>query len=182
MSKVDNVSAAKPKVGGAVYSAPLGTELPTDTVIALDSAFVSLGYISDEGLTNENSPETETVKAWGGDTVLNTQTEKNDTFKFKLIESLNLNVLKEVFGQSNVSGDLETGVTIKSSTDQLEDRSYVIEVVVRGAVKRIVIPQASVSEISEVTYSDSDPIGYEMTIAAMPDSAGCTHYEYIKGN
>lgn len=182
MSKVDNVSAAKPKVGGAVYSAPLGTELPTDTSTALDSAFVSLGYISDEGLTNENSPETETIKAWGGDTVLNVQTEKNDTFKFKLIESLNLAVLKEVYGTSNVSGDLETGITVKANTEQLADRSYVIETVVRGAVKRIVVPQASISEISEITYSDSEAIGYELTIAAMPDTAGCTHYEYIKGN
>lgn len=182
MSKVDNVSAAKPKVGGAVYSAPLGTELPTDTSTALDSAFVSLGYISDEGLTNENSPETETIKAWGGDTVLNVQTEKNDTFKFKLIESLNLAVLKEVYGTSNVSGDLETGITVKANTEQLADRSYVIETVVRGAVKRIVVPQASISEISEITYSDSEAIGYELTIAAMPDTAGCTHYEYIKGD
>ncbi len=182
MSKVDNVSAAKPKVGGAVYSAPLGTELPTDTSAALNSAFESLGYISDEGLTNENSPETETIKAWGGDTVLNVQTEKNDTFKFKLIESLSLAVLKEVYGTSNVSGNLETGITVKANTEQLADRSYVIETVVRGAVKRIVIPQASISEISEITYSDSDAIGYELTIAAMPDTAGCTHYEYIKGN
>ena len=156
--------------------------MPTDTSTALDSAFVSLGYISDEGLTNENSPETETIKAWGGDTVLNVQTEKNDTFKFKLIESLNLAVLKEVYGTSNVSGDLETGITVKANTEQLADRSYVIETVVRGAVKRIVVPQASISEISEITYSDSEAIGYELTIAAMPDTAGCTHYEYIKGN
>ncbi|MCW1060994.1 phage tail protein, partial [Streptococcus anginosus] len=28
MSKSSNVTTAKPKVGGAIYSAPLGTELP----------------------------------------------------------------------------------------------------------------------------------------------------------
>lgn len=34
-----NVSAAKPKVGGAVWRAPLGTPLPTDAKSALNEAF-----------------------------------------------------------------------------------------------------------------------------------------------
>ena len=46
MSNVANVSTAKPKVGGAIYSAPLGTTLPVDATTALDVAFKSLGYIS----------------------------------------------------------------------------------------------------------------------------------------
>ena len=35
MSNVANVSTAKPKVGGAIYSAPLGTTLPTDAITEL---------------------------------------------------------------------------------------------------------------------------------------------------
>ena len=30
MADVQNVTAAKPKIGGAIYSAPLGTALPED--------------------------------------------------------------------------------------------------------------------------------------------------------
>lgn len=89
MSTVANVTAGKPKLGGAIYRAPIGTALPTDTSTALNAAFKQLGYVSDDGLTNSNNAEYEDIKAWGGDIVLSTQTEKADTFKFTLLEVLN---------------------------------------------------------------------------------------------
>ena len=90
---VKNVSAGKPKIGGAIFRAPLGTELPTDAKLALDPAFKELGYCSDDGITNSNSPETDNVKAWGGDTVLDLQTSKEDSFQYKLIEITNVEAL-----------------------------------------------------------------------------------------
>ena len=175
------VVAGKPKVGGAIWSAPLGTALPTDATTALNAAFKDLGYVSDDGLTNELTTDTEEIKAWGGDTVLTAQTGTSDTFTYKLIESLNIEVLKEVYGASNVTGTLATGIKISVNSKEKIDHVIVVETAVRDKFKRIVLPTAKIKEMAEITYAGGEPVGYEVTVQALPDSNGNTHYEYIGG-
>lgn len=177
---VTNVSAGKPKVGGAINVADTSATLPT-TVNAALTGFTALGYVSEDGLTNQNTIESEDIKAWGGDTVLVIQTEKTDTFGLTLIEVLNVDVLKIVFGDTNVTGTLADGITVNVNATELPEKAWVIDMVMRnGALKRIVIPRAKVSEIGEVSYTDNEAVGYELTLTALPDAAGNTHYEYIK--
>lgn len=181
MPSATYVSAGKPKIGGAVYRAALGTTLPTDATTALNEAFKDLGYCSEDGVTNSNSIESDDVKAWGGDTVLSLQTDKTDRFKFTLIEAMNEDVLKAVYGDANVTGALSTGLTIQVNAAEQEEKSWVVDMILKGGgKKRVVIPCGKVTEIGEITYSDSDAIGYEITITTVPDDAGNTHYEYIK--
>lgn len=175
------VTAAKPKKGGAAFRAPAGTQLPTDAATELNANFKGIGYISTDGVTNANSPTSNKVNAWGGDTVLNSAADRPDEFKFKLIEGLNPEVLKTVYGDENVEGDMETGMTVKVGSADPEQFAWVFDMVQKGGIaKRIVIPSASLSALEEIKYIDSDAVGYGVTISAVPDSSGFTHYEYFK--
>ena len=180
MNNATNVSAGKPKVGGAIFAAPVGTPLPTTTAEALDAAFKNLGYCSDDGLTNSTSLVVQKIKAWGGDTVLVIQSSREDTFKYKLIEIKSLEVLKHVYGADNVTGTLETGIVVKVNNSDVPEQSLVIDMILRdNTAKRIVIPSCKISEVGDIVYGDEDAVGYETTVDCTPDSAGNTHYEYI---
>lgn len=178
---VTNVTTGKPKASGAVFRAATTATLPTDASTALDTtAFKALGYVSEDGVTNNNTPETDDIHAWGGDVVLTTQTSKADEFTFTLIEALNKDVLGTVYGDENVT-EANGNITIAANSDVSPEQAYVIDMAMRGNVaKRIVIPCATVKEVGEIVYKDDEAVGYEITLGAMPDANGNTHYEYIK--
>ena len=135
-------------------------------------------------LKSEGEPSTEgeqsSICQVEKNTVLVLQTEKADTWTFTLIEALNSEVLKTVYGSSNVTTGTGT-ISVNATSAMLPDKAYVIDMALKGgAMKRIVIPQGSISELGEIVYKDDEAIGYEITITALPNSSGVTHYEYIK--
>ena len=180
MPDVSNVSTGKPKVAGAVYRAPLGTTLPTDADTALSGAFVGMGFISEDGVTNTNSPDSEKIKDWSGQIVLVVSSEKPDTFKLKFLESMNTNVLETVYGDDNVTVSGST-IHVKANAAALDEYVYVIDMVMKGgAMKRIVIPNGTLSALGDIVYKADEAIGYDMTLEALPDTNGDNHHEYIK--
>lgn len=178
-----NVTAGKPMVGGAVHVAPLNTALPTSATEDLDEAFVDIGYISADGIKNDMSRTSNSVRAWGGDEVLNLQNEKNDNWSYTMIEAKNINVLKQVYGESNVTVDQTGNITIKVNSKELGKFSWVFDMLLSdGSAKRCVLPIAKITNVAEVSYTDTDAVGYATTLNTIPDSEGNTHYEYITAN
>lgn len=165
---VTNITMGKPAVGGAIFFADLGSTLPTDAVTTLDAAFVDVGDISEDGLTNSISVESTTVKDWAGDDVLVIQTSKQETYQFTMLESMGVNALKVIFGDDNVTGTITTGITVRRNNTELPAHAWVIDMIgTDDAARRLVIPNAKVSDIGDIQYVGNDAVKFEVTLTAM---------------
>lgn len=178
---VDYVSTGKPAGVGAIWRAPLGTTLPAAVDTALDNAYKCLGYCSEDGVTNATNISTENIKAWGGDIVDTPMTEKIETYQFKAIESLNIDVLKAAYGDSNVTGTASTGITVRHNATNQPACVYVIDMLLRdGGKQRTVIPNAKLTGMGDVAYKDNEAIGFDMTFTALSGGFGANDNDTSK--
>lgn len=154
---------------GKVYHAPLGTTLPTDTITALNVAFVEVGYISDDGLTGEPDESTSDIRAWGGDLVRRVISEYGETYQFTMLET-NANSIAAYFGSGTAAAWEGKQVDIR--------KAWAFHITDGAAVRRIVLPDASVTDRGQITYATSDAIAYPMTVSTFPNSAGVHSFHY----
>jgi len=175
-----NISTGKPNIAGAVYVGTIGTAtVPTDATTALTSDYVCLGYVSEDGLENENSLDFSEIKEWGGAIVYRSLTQMTDNFKLTLLESENVDVLKNVYGDANVT-ESSGAVTVNVKAEDPQEKIWVFELSLRGGKKkRIVIPDGAITSRENIAYKGDEAIGYGITISAYPDASNSTHKEYI---
>lgn len=172
MNDKGNITIGLPKVGGAIYVAPAGTTLPTDGSTSLSSAFVNLGYISEDGVTLTTNEETDTIKSWGKDIVMVSQTDYTETVTYNLLETIRPAALQTVRGTDNV--EIEGDGAIKSGTtgEPLPHIVCVVETIQNNGstsprYHRIVYGDCQISDRSgDQTYNNSDPVTFPVTITA----------------
>ena len=178
-----NIVAGVPLATGGILIGDLTAAAPTTATGTL-TGFSAAGYIGEDGVTEANERSTDRIRAWGGDTVKVVQTEHNVTYQFTFLETLNADVLKAVYGEDNV---LTTPATASSGTlhevqvnaATLPHKSYVFEVKDGDAKIRIYVPDGQITEVGEITYSDSEVIGYEVTVEAYADVLGNKAYKFL---
>lgn len=180
-----NVVAGTPLATGGISVAPLGTALPTDSTTALNVAFKSAGYIGEDGLTETTDRSTDKIKAWGGDTVKVVQTDFSVTYSFTFLETLNVEVLKAVYGSANVTTTAATTTagtlySAKIVGDVLPHAAYIFEVKDGSSRIRICVPDGQITSVGDVTYNGSDVVGYQVTIEAYKDATlGANAIKYL---
>ena len=179
------VTTGKPKsVSGSIYRAPLSTTAPSDATTALAAGFVSLGYVSEDGVTiSPRKISSYEKKAWGGAVVLSGIETVAYNAKFTLIDEAEMNVLKTIYGENNVTGtNISNGITVTVKPDDFEYYSWVIETLLDNGkkAKRIYIPKAKVTEVGDVVYKDNEAIGYEVTLSGVVDANDVFAKEFIK--
>jgi hypothetical protein len=156
-------------VTGSVYKAPLATAAPTSQASSLNVAFLDLGYIGEDGVTQTlpGAGDVNQIKAWqNGATVRTIRSASEDlpTFSFVALET-NKTTLETYYG-TTVTQTATEGSLVYNSQSVRTSYSWVIDVVDGAELERIYIPDGVVTEVGDRVYANGEPIGYEVTIEA----------------
>lgn len=185
-----NVTFSKPGASanksGYIWVAPLGTAVPTDATTELDPAFVGLGYLSEDGLTEPASFEPgDDIVAAGGDTVAQSDPTFSKTWTGTCIEALNEDLLKVAYGSSHVtvkeaSTSADGSITIKEQAGELEHHVIVIDEMLKGGRKRRNVMADSTFLITgDISHVHTALVNFDFTINAYPTATQPAQTQYI---
>lgn len=185
-----NVTFSKPGTSanksGYIWVAPLGTAIPTDATSELDTAFVGLGYLSEDGLTEPASFEPgDDIVAAGGDTVAQADPTFSKTWTGTCIEALNEDLLKVSYGSSNVTVENATSekdgtITVKEQAGSVEHHVIVIDEALKGGRKRRnVMADATFLITGDISHVHTALVNFDFTINAYPTATQPAQTQYI---
>lgn len=185
-----NVTFSKPgssaNKSGYIWVAPQGTDIPTDATTELGVAFVGLGYLSEDGLTEPASLTAgDDIVAAGGDTVAQADPTFSKTWTGTCIEALSGDLLKVAYGSSNVTVEAATSskdgtITVKERAGDLEHHVIVIDEMLKGGRKRRnVMPDATFLITGDISHVHTALVNFEFTINAYPTATQPAQTQYI---
>lgn len=185
-----NVTFSKPGTSnnksGYIWVAPLGTATPNDATTELSTAFVGLGYLSEDGLTEPASFEPgDDIVAAGGDTVAQADPTFSKTWTGTCIEALNEDLLKVAYGSSNVTVEKATStndgiITVKEQAGSVEHHVIVIDEMLKGGRKRRnVMTDATFLITGDISHVHTALVNFDFTINAYPTATQPAQTQYI---
>lgn len=154
--------------GGAVFYAPKGTPLPATWDEPLNAAFVPVGILSEDGLNEGLSVDSNKIKGWPPQTVrvVNTSTEK--TVGFTMLQNTPL-AAKLYYGAGEPVASGSGARVDLPSTVGLVEGAFVIEKHDGNVVERRCIDLGQVSERGDSSSGGEDAAGKEVTLDIVGD-------------
>lgn len=163
---------------GNVYVAPTGTVLPTNATMALNAAFVSLGYIDEDGVTISPNVELTDIMMWQSATPVKTTL---DTVTFEVqfnMGQVNKDTWSLFFFVANWANNFGQAKLIVPTNPGSQEKSLIVawndDL---GDDVRLVIPTAVLAEREALQLTRSTAQITGVTFRAL-DSNGTLAYVY----
>lgn len=155
-------------IDGALYSAPVGTTLPTSATGTLDPAFTGHGYWTSDGLTEASDTSTSPIRAFQNNAqVANPVTEGTATITVALLQNNAVNA--ELYYGDEV--DPATGGVRWRPGVSNGDRVFVVDKVRNGTVERTVVGRGEVTGTGDRVTVQGGAQAFPLTISVYDDSA-----------
>ena len=176
------VGTADQQTTGAIAKAPIGTALPTDATTTLNSAFVSGGYVSENGLSLTPEYSTVDIREWNGGLVRRLKETFDGTLNWEMLQT-DEESMKTAFGDANVTvtaADTTHGkrMAIQIGKDLPERASWSFSMKDGSSRTRIVVPDGQITTVGEVSFTASAAVVWPVTLSTYPDENGVNIYIY----
>lgn len=165
------INGSEVRVAGAghVYVAPAGTAMPKD-LADLPTAWVDLGYVTEDGVGFSFGREVEDLNAWQGDKIRTLSTKEPATLNFSLMQT-NATILTVAFGGGTVTeagtapDKVYTFTPPKLGTNT--ERSLVIEFDDGEITYRYCIPRSQIEGNVDFTLVRTGALTYPLTMGIL---------------
>jgi hypothetical protein len=136
----------------------------------------AVGLLSEDGASESRDEDTSDFYAWGGK-LIRTQRSKHK-------RSISVTCLEDnlvVFGLVNPGSTVTTTAGVNTRTIKIpksEKRAFTLELTDGDVTKRRHIPTGEITEVGEVTLSESDLQAFELTITLYPSADDVLYVDY----
>lgn len=174
------LNAGNVRIGitGELYAAPAGTTRPANSTAALNAAYTGMGYVSEDGVTEEPDESVERIVSWQGATVVRSNTtEATTTLKLTLIETKGSTL--ELYHKGSSVAVVSAGqwkIDVVAPTS--DRRQFVLDVLDGTKHIRFDVADGEVTERGAIVYANGEPVGYEITITCYPDASNVLYTKY----
>lgn len=163
-------------VTGALYVGDKGAEFPIE-MGAWTAPFVDLGYISDEGITENREADTTPFTPWQTNAPIRVETTSEIITWETVLWTTSFDTVSVYFKVKEA--DMEVGTTdtdvisfVDGDKKPRDLRAWGIDVIDGVYARRVSIPNGEVTERGGLTYRKDQLIGYPITVTAYPGPDG----------
>lgn len=161
---------------GEVYTAPVGTALPTKTGDTLNTAFNGLGYHTEDGVSVNQTLDVTEYMAWQSKSAIRReQNSREFQISFSLLQWNEINLPLAMGGgtiSEPTSGQFKFVPPL--DTASLEERALIVDVDDGTRRGRFIIPRGTVTETAEVGFKRGEMAPLAVTFKALVPNDGTT--------
>lgn len=159
---------------GQIYVAPVGTAMPATTTEALNIAFIGLGYLTEDGLSQSITPEVTGFRAWQEQQDVRRERKAQAAQWKGALEQWNETNIVLAFGGGSMT-ESPSGTfryVLPKAGDALDERAYVIDAQDGDRNIRMLIARANITEAVETTFKADELAVLPITIDALAPTGG----------